>query len=86
MTILGGIGTVIGPVVGAFLLTGVFELTNMWLPEIHPIISGAFIILVTLFLPRGVMGIGTRIDRRPRRRKALISGEKVSHSFDHERR
>jgi len=74
MTILGGIGTVVGPVIGAFLLTGVFELANMWLPEIHPIISGTFIILVTLFLPRGVMGIGTRFDVRPRWRKALAIG------------
>ena len=73
MTILGGVGTVVGPVIGAILLTGVFELANMWLPETHPIISGMFIILVTLFLPRGVMGIGTRDDSRPRWWKALVS-------------
>ncbi len=74
MTILGGIGTVVGPVIGAFLLTGVFELSTMWLPEIHPIVSGTFIILVTLFLPRGIMGIGTRADGRPRWRRAPVSG------------
>jgi len=74
MTILGGIGTVVGPVIGAFLLTGVFELSTMWLPEIHPIVSGTFIILVTLFLPRGIMGIGTRADGRPRWRTAPVSG------------
>ena len=73
MTILGGVGTVVGPVIGAILLTGVFELANMWLPETHPIISGMFIILVTLFLPRGVMGIGTRDDSRPRWWKAFVS-------------
>lgn len=57
MTILGGIGTLMGPVVGAFVLASVFELANLWLPEIHPIFSGAFIILVTLFLPGGIMSL-----------------------------
>jgi branched-chain amino acid transport system permease protein len=60
MTILGGIGTLIGPVVGAFVLASVFELANMWLPEIHPIFSGAFIILVILFLPGGIMSLGEK--------------------------
>ena len=60
MTILGGIGTLIGPVVGAFVLASVFELANMWLPEIHPIFSGAFIILVMLFLPGGIMSLGEK--------------------------
>ena len=60
MTILGGIGTLMGPVVGAFVLASVFELANLWLPEIHPIFSGAFIILVMLFLPRGIMSLGEK--------------------------
>ncbi len=55
MALLGGAGTIWGPVIGAFLLAAAFELANEWLPEIHPIFSGAFIILVTLFLPNGVM-------------------------------
>lgn len=60
MTIFGGIGTLMGPVVGAFVLASVFELANLWLPEIHPIFSGAFIILVMLFLPGGVMSLGEK--------------------------
>ena len=60
MTILGGIGTLMGPVVGAFLLAVVFELANLWVPEIHPIFSGAFIILVMLFLPGGIMSLGEK--------------------------
>jgi branched-chain amino acid transport system permease protein len=60
MTILGGIGTLMGPVVGAFVLASVFELANLWLPEIHPIFSGSFIILVMLFLPGGIMSLGEK--------------------------
>jgi branched-chain amino acid transport system permease protein len=59
MTILGGVGTFWGPILGAFILAGVFELANIWMPELHPIFSGAFIILVTLFLPDGIMSFIT---------------------------
>jgi branched-chain amino acid transport system permease protein len=55
MTILGGMGTFWGPILGAFILLSVFELTNLWVPELHPIFSAAFIVLLTLFLPDGVM-------------------------------
>jgi branched-chain amino acid transport system permease protein len=58
MTVLGGIGTLFGPVLGAFVLTGVFELANLYIPEIHPIFSGLFVILVMLFLPQGIMSLG----------------------------
>lgn len=58
MTILGGIGTLTGPVLGAFVLASVFELANLWLPEMHPVFSGAFIILVMLFLPGGLLSLG----------------------------
>lgn len=58
MTILGGIGTLVGPVLGAFVLSALFELVNIWLPEIHPIIAGLFIIVVMPFLPRGLINLG----------------------------
>ena len=67
MTVLGGIGTIMGPIVGAFILAAVFELANMWLPYIHPIFSGAFIILVMLFLPGGIMSLG----EKPRKYRML---------------
>jgi branched-chain amino acid transport system permease protein len=55
MCVLGGIGTLIGPILGAVFLTAVFSLANIYLPTIHPIFSGALIILVMLFLPDGVI-------------------------------
>jgi branched-chain amino acid transport system permease protein len=55
MCVLGGLGTLIGPVLGAVFLTAVFTLANIYLPEIHPIFSGALVILVMLFLPDGVI-------------------------------
>ena len=55
MCVLGGIGTLIGPVLGAVFLTAVFSLANIYLPTVHPIFSGALIILVMFFLPDGVI-------------------------------
>jgi branched-chain amino acid transport system permease protein len=55
MCVLGGSGTFAGPIIGAIVLTGVFELAKIWLPEIHPIISGTLIIIAILFLPDGLI-------------------------------
>jgi branched-chain amino acid transport system permease protein len=53
--VLGGIGTVTGPIAGTFVLTGLFEVSKEWLPMIHPILSGILIIAVVLFLPGGIL-------------------------------
>ena len=55
MCVLGGSGTFTGPIMGAFVLTGVFELAKIWVPGIHPIISGGLIIIAILFLPDGII-------------------------------
>jgi len=58
MTILGGMGTFLGPLVGAVALTLFVELAHSFLPEIHTFLYGGFIVLVILFLPHGIMRIG----------------------------
>lgn len=66
MCVLGGTGTLFGPVLGAVFLTGVFELAKYGLPEIHPIFSGLLIILAIIYLPDGLV----RIQLRPLFRKS----------------
>jgi branched-chain amino acid transport system permease protein len=61
MSMLGGKGTVIGPIVGAAMLYSAQELTWVNFPTAHLIAYGLFIILVARFLPRGLMGFA--IDR-----------------------
>ena len=61
MAMLGGKGTVIGPVVGAVLLYTAQELTWVNFPTAHLIAYGLFIIVVARFMPRGLMGFA--IDR-----------------------
>jgi branched-chain amino acid transport system permease protein len=55
MVILGGLGTVAGPVVGAFLLTAVNETLWNHYPQVHTLFFGIAIVLVVLFLPRGLL-------------------------------
>jgi branched-chain amino acid transport system permease protein len=61
MSMLGGKGTVIGPIVGAVLLYTVQELSWVNFPSAHLVAYGLFIILVARFMPRGLMGVA--IDR-----------------------
>ena len=55
MTILGGIGTVAGPFIGAVILSGVNELLQRYFVRIHSIFFGAVIVAVVLLLPRGLV-------------------------------
>jgi branched-chain amino acid transport system permease protein len=55
MTILGGVGTVAGPVFGALILTAINETLWSHFPQIHTLFFGAVIVLVVLFLPRGIL-------------------------------
>ena len=61
MSMLGGKGTVIGPIVGAAVLYTVQELTWVNFPTAHLIAYGLFIVVVARFMPRGLMGFA--IDR-----------------------
>jgi branched-chain amino acid transport system permease protein len=55
--LLGGRGTIWGPVLGAFALQGVKEATNAYLggSEAHLVVFGVLMGLVVLFMPRGVL-------------------------------
>lgn len=55
MATLGGPGTVFGPVIGAFVLEGVTDYLWENFLYLHNAFLGVAIILIVLFLPRGVM-------------------------------
>ena len=60
MCVIGGSGTVIGPIVGSLVMTAVFTAANIYLPSVHPIFSGIIIILVMLFMPNGIVRLRER--------------------------
>ena len=58
MTLLGGMGTVWGPVIGAGFLTLVAEFLGAKFVYDYLTILGVVIIVVVLILPRGIMSLG----------------------------
>ncbi len=62
MTLLGGMGTFLGPIVGASFLTLLSEVLGTALVEDYLIAVGAIIIAIILVLPKGI--IGTIKDRK----------------------
>jgi branched-chain amino acid transport system permease protein len=78
--IVGGVGTIWGPLVGALLLTPLSELTRQLVRTPPPFLSviegragvdvmifGAILIVVVLFIPDGLVGAARRIWQRVRR-------------------
>lgn len=75
--LIGGLGTVAGPVVGTIMVLPVAELARGWLSAFgngtHGFVYGMLLVVVVLFIPRGLVGhLGDSvlrvIDRLPRRR------------------
>jgi len=71
MVVLGGTGTIIGPVIGAVIVSALFAYGDIYFGGYHPIVSGLLIILVMRFMPGGIMGLLTqapgRLWKRPPR-------------------
>ena len=57
MMMLGGAGTVLGPVFGAFLLELISETVWGQFLTLHMLILGAIVVAVVIFLPRGVVDL-----------------------------
>lgn len=62
--IVGGMGTLWGPVLGAVVLQLLAELTrNLFgqLPGLNMVVYGAVLVLIVLFVPRGLSGVGRSV-------------------------
>lgn len=58
--LFGGVGTVLGPIVGAILLYALYNAVGISAPQYFEFIYGLLIVLLVLFLPNGVMSLLTR--------------------------
>lgn len=61
MTYIGGVGTIVGPIIGAVFFVILRELLALNLGEFHIIVFGVLFILVVLFFPGGFMGVWGKI-------------------------
>ena len=65
--IIGGMGTLFGPLLGAAALHAVSELTRELIgevPGISLVLYGALLVVMVMFLPRGLAGLGNRLFAR----------------------
>jgi len=60
MVLLGGMGTVLGPLLGAIVLSVVNEVLWANYPQIYLASVGFIVLLAVLFTPRGLVNIGMR--------------------------
>jgi len=67
MAIIGGTGTLYGPLLGAVLLEGAGDWLRITLGEANLLVYGLLMILIIRFAPTGVMGTARTLLRRQRR-------------------
>lgn len=68
MPVIGGLGTLPGPVIGAVVYSIVQEEMVVNFPQFHLLLYGALLILIVLFEPGGLVGLARRLGRAVRGR------------------
>ena len=80
--IVGGLGTVWGPAVGALVLVPIAELSRGWLggtfAGAHLLLYGTVMVLVMLFMPKGIVGLYESIRERLDRNRPVPEKERTS--------
>lgn len=78
---VGGRGTLVGPIAGAFVVNGAKSWLTVVAPEFWLYFLGGLFIVVTLFLPDGIAGLVRKL-----RRRKLVDSSKSSKSSKEEGR
>jgi branched-chain amino acid transport system permease protein len=58
MAVFGGPGTILGPVIGAFLLSAVSEILSSEVSSVASLFFGLVIVLAVVFMPKGLIDLG----------------------------
>jgi branched-chain amino acid transport system permease protein len=69
MAVIGGVGTVLGPVLGAVVFVLLRQFLLATYPQLYLGLYGVLLILIILFEPLGLTGLGLRIWRMVARRR-----------------
>ena len=73
MIVIGGLGTVLGPVIGGIIYFILYDTLLRSFPGINLVILGGIVAIVILFAPEGVIGY---------LRKSISLGEKLRGVFE----
>ena len=68
MVYIGGVGTIVGPIIGAVFFVIVREFLVLRLAELHLIVFGVIFILVVMFMSGGFVGVWTKFQTKLARR------------------
>jgi branched-chain amino acid transport system permease protein len=60
MAVFGGPGSILGPIVGAFLLSGISEVLSTEISNLAGLFFGVVIVIAVVFMPRGLADLGRR--------------------------
>jgi len=74
---VGGRGTLIGAALGAVLVNGAKTILTGALPEVWLFALGALFIAVTLFLPKGILGLANQLMVKHKAREATKTPAKI---------
>jgi urea transport system permease protein len=83
---VGGRGTLVGPIIGAFAVNAMKSWATRAYPDLWLIFLGTMFILVTVFMPNGIIGLPAQLRgllNKYRRRKSngepvpMVSGERI---------
>jgi len=70
---VGGVGTIIGPIIGSVFFVLLKQLLSLYLPGgMHVAVFGVLFIIVVLFLPEGLVELITKVRHRLLRRGSQI--------------
>ncbi|WP_435197423.1 branched-chain amino acid ABC transporter permease [Natronomonas sp. EA1] len=76
--VVGGPGTLVGPIVGSFIVTPVSEIARTTFSDINGldrIIYGAFLVLIVIYSPQGVVSWPKRARALAKRLREVVSDE-----------
>ena len=60
MNVIGGLGTLAGPIIGGIIYYIVKRLTLIYVPQLAYVVMGIIVVLVVSFFPEGIVGIVNR--------------------------
>ena len=63
MAVFGGPGTVLGPVIGSFILSAVYQILASSISTAAALLFGLVIVLAVIFMPRGLLDLGYGLRR-----------------------
>ena len=72
MTVIGGLGTFTGPIIGALFLEVLSEYIRIY-GEFHVLIFGLIALVITRFAPVGLIGLWKRATRAKRPSKTFAA-------------